>query len=46
MDNSTDNCGANNGGVCYYLAFDFGHLLHDVSTGQLIGGNVIAGFTK
>lgn len=46
LDSSTDTCGANTGGVCYYLAFDFGHRLHDMATGTLFAGSVIAGFTK
>jgi hypothetical protein len=42
---SADNCGASSGGVCYYLAFDFSHFLHQPLTGNVMGGNVIAGLT-
>jgi len=41
-----DDCGVSGDGTCYYLAMDFGHLLHDIGTGQLIAGNVIPGLTQ
>ncbi|NMB75046.1 MAG: hypothetical protein GYA21_07940 [Myxococcales bacterium] len=31
--------------ACYYLAFDFGHLLHEPASGQVFAGNVIDGLT-
>lgn len=43
---SGDDCGANSNGVCYYLAFDMGHLLHDPVSMQTFAGNVIAGLTQ
>jgi hypothetical protein len=41
-----DNCGANGDGTCYYLAMDFLHYLHDITTGQVVAGNVIPGLTQ
>jgi len=41
-----DDCGANSGGTCYYLAMDFNHLLHNPQTMQLFTSNVIAGLTQ
>ena len=40
-----DDCGATGDGTCYYLAMDFNHLLHSVTSGQLVAGNVIPGLT-
>jgi hypothetical protein len=45
IETATDDCGAAGDGTCYYLAIDFNHRLHDITTGQLIAGNVIAGLT-
>lgn len=42
---SPDDCGANGDGTCYYLAFDFFHLLYDPSSGKTLGGSVIPGLT-
>jgi hypothetical protein len=41
-----DECGASGNGTCYYLAMDFGHLLHDITSGQVFAGNVIPGLTQ
>lgn len=43
--NTPDDCGANGDGTCYYLAFDFFHLLDDPTSGQRMGGSIIAGLT-
>jgi hypothetical protein len=39
---TADGCGSPD---CYYLAFDFAHLLHDPTSGSVFGGNVISGLT-
>lgn len=46
ISSSADDCGAGGDGTCYYLAMDFGHRLHDITSGQLIAGNVIPGLTE
>lgn len=40
-----DPCGNANDPSCKYLAFDFNHLLHDVTTGDTIGSNVLPGLS-
>ena len=46
VENATDSCGVHNSTPdCYYLAFDFWHLLHDPTTGALFTGNQIRGLT-
>lgn len=43
---ATDDCGVNGDGTCYYLAMDFQHYLHDITSGQVVAGNVIPGLTQ
>jgi hypothetical protein len=42
---TADSCGNDTDPSCYYLAFDFGHLLHDPTSGDLFQGRVIQGLT-
>jgi hypothetical protein len=46
LETAGDNCGANFDGTCYYLAMDFQHYLHDITSGQVVAGNVIPGLTQ
>jgi hypothetical protein len=43
---SADTCGVDPDYSCYYLAIDFGHLLHDPTSGVTFAGNVIPGLTS
>jgi hypothetical protein len=45
IETAVDECGATGDGTCYYLAMDFNHRLHDITSNQLVAGNVISGLT-
>ena len=46
ISTAADDCGESGNGTCYYLAMDFSHRLHDITSGQLASGKVIPGLTQ